>query len=267
MDKNNASWLAAGCALGALGSLAIKTILPKPKKDHTDIYACCKTSAGRERYCQSHSTRQAEVLNQIDKDTAALPMSRMISGELNGQLLQMFVKITGAKRVLELGTYTGFTAVAMAMALGDSAANDQKSKYEVVTVDNFSIERESKAVFEKAKKNCPNGDLIRLIESTGVEALDTLAKEGASFDLVFIDADKESQIKYVDTLCGSSLLAPGGLILVDNTLWSNYVLKKPDDMDHCTRSIHEFNQHVAKNKSWHVVMLPVRDGLTMIRRK
>ena len=203
-----------------------------------------------ERYAMAHTTPLPALLEELIAVTQERfgQQARMLSGQLEGTLLQMLIGALGARRVLEIGAFTGFASQMMAAALPDDG--------EVITcdVDPKAIEC-ARSFFERS----PHGHKISLREGP---ALETMRMLEPGFDLVFIDADKENYINYYEAAL--PLLAANGLIAVDNVLWSGRVLDPKSDMD---RAIVAFNEHVARDERVTQVVLTVRDGLTLIRRK
>ncbi len=187
------------------------------------------------------------LLELIDETNATMDRPQMISGQLEGTLLQFLIAALGARRVLEIGTFTGFSALMMAAALpGDGR---------LITCD---IDPKAVALAQRYWARSPHGHKI---EARLGPALHTLTTLEGPFDLVFIDADKGGYIDYYERAL--ALLAPNGIIAVDNVLWSGRVLdpKQPDD-----HAIVRFNAHVANDTRVTNVILTVRDGVMLIRR-
>ncbi|CAK9021033.1 O-methyltransferase MdmC [Durusdinium trenchii] len=182
-----------------------------------DAYEGTMLATVRHDYCVAMSTSLSETLQELVQETQQLKMPQMLSSPLTVRLLQSLIRAGSATRALEIGTYTGFTAVGMAEAMPQDGL--------VLCLDDFSDE--------------------------------------APFDLCFIDADKESQIAYVDLL-SEGLISAGGCVVVDNTLWYSRVLRPRGRHDACTKAVVDFNQHVLKGP-WHVALLPIRDGLTILQ--
>jgi caffeoyl-CoA O-methyltransferase len=204
-----------------------------------------------EAYAEAHTTPLTPLVQELVEATEReLPeRAGMLSGPVEGMLLQMLVAMSGARRVLEIGMFTGFSAQMMAAALPEDGR--------IVTCD---IEPKHIEVAERFFVRSPHAGKIELREGPALETLTTL--ESASFDLVFIDADKSNYISYYEA--SLPLLATGGTIVVDNTLWSGRVLdpKEPDD-----HAIVAFNEHVRRDERVTCVMLTVRDGVTLIRKR
>jgi len=198
-----------------------------------------------ERYCADNTTPESKLLRELVSETyATTAVPEMLVGHIEGAFLRMLVRLVSAKRVLELGTFTGYSALVMAEGLPQDG--------KLVTCD---IDPEATEIAKRYWRRSPHGKKIELKLSPALETLKTI--EG-SFDLVFIDADKENYINYWE-LCLPKTRR-GGLLVVDNVLWSGGVLDPKDETD---RAIAKFNRHVSRDKRVEVVMLPVRDGLTL----
>ena len=203
-----------------------------------------------ERYAMVHTTPLPALLDELIATTQERlgEQARMLSGQLEGTLLQLLVASLGARRVLEIGTFTGFSAQMMAAALPDDG--------ELITCDiNPKAIEIAKGYFERS----PHGRKIKLREGPALETMQSLEP---GFDLVFIDADKTNYINYYEEAL--RLLAPGGLIAVDNVLWSGRVLAPKDENDH---AIVAFNEHVSRDERVTQVMLTLRDGVMLVRKK
>ncbi|MBA3268043.1 MAG: class I SAM-dependent methyltransferase [Acidimicrobiia bacterium] len=204
-----------------------------------------------ERYATEHSTPEPELLGALAAETKeSVDNPQMMVGPLEGRFLQTLVHLTGARRVLEIGMFTGYSALWMAAALPPDGR--------LVTCDvNPAVE----AVARRHIEASPWADRIEIRMGP---ALDTLATLEGPFDLVFIDADKSGYRVYYEAAL--PLLAERGVIAVDNVLWSGRVLDPDDDSDD-TRALVAFNDHVAADDRVVAVMLTLRDGLTLIRRR
>ena len=201
-----------------------------------------------ERYAMAHTTPLPPLLEELMEETKKEfgDLARMISGQPEGMLLQALAAAIGAQRILEIGTFTGFSAQMMAAALQDDG--------ELITCDISPKHLEmARRYFDRS----PHGKKITVREGP---ALDTIKTLEPPFDLVFIDADKTNYQNYYEACL--PLLAPRGLIAVDNVLWSGQVLD-PNTDD--ARAIVAFNSHVRNDPRVTCVMLTVRDGITLIR--
>jgi len=203
-----------------------------------------------EQYAMAHTTPLSPLLEELITVTQERfgRQARMLSGQLEGTLLQLLIASMGARRVLEIGTFTGFAAQMMAAALPDDG--------ELITcdVDPKAIDF-AKSYFERS----PHGRKISLREGPALETMRTLEP---GFDLIFIDADKENYTNYYEQAL--PLLASNGLIVVDNVLWSGRVLDPKDESD---RAIVAFNDHVAQDERVTEVILTVRDGVMLVRKR
>ena len=206
---------------------------------------------GIEEYALAHSSSEPDYLRRIHERTERDFPGRMsmLTGHLQGRFLKLLVAMTGARRVVEVGCFTGYASLAMAEALPPDG--------ELVTLDidpaHISIAREHFA-------SATHGERIRLVEGPAIESL--RAMEGP-VDLVFIDADKENYTAYYEE--SLRLLRSGGIIAVDNVLWYGRILD-PSVQDPDTVAIRAFNEMVAADPRVEAVMLTVRDGVTLARK-
>lgn len=202
-----------------------------------------------EAYAAAHSLEESPVLKALAKDTHAhQPAAVMQVGRLEGDFLRLMVQVSGAHRVLEIGTFTGYSALAMAEGLPAGGR--------LVTCD---IDPLTTAVAKKFWARSPHG---KKIESKLGPALDTLKSLKGPFDLVFIDADKRNYTAYWEACLPK--VRSGGLVLVDNVLWSGKILKPKAPDDH---AMDGFNRHVREDKRVESVMLTLRDGVTVARKR
>ncbi|HLO87603.1 MAG TPA: class I SAM-dependent methyltransferase, partial [Nostocaceae cyanobacterium] len=172
-----------------------------------------------------------------------------------GQTLKMFVHMTKAKKVLEIGMFTGYSALAMAEALPEDGL------LVACEVDPYAAK-----VAQTAFSQSTDGQKIRIELGSALETLRKLAEAGESFDLVFIDADKKEYVAYFQILLDTDLLAPSGFICVDNTLLQGEVYLPAKERSANGEAIAQFNRTVAADPRVEQVLLPLRDGLTIIRR-
>jgi caffeoyl-CoA O-methyltransferase len=202
-----------------------------------------------ERYAEAHTTQPSELLRRLaDETRETLRAPQMLTGTIEGRFLETLVAATGARQVLELGTYSGYSAISMAAALPSGGH-----------IDTCEVVEEHAAVARRYIDEAGYGDRITIHLGPALETVERL--EG-DFDFVFIDADKVNYIAYYEALLPR--LSERGLMAIDNTLWSGRVVE-PDD-DESTRAIVEFNDHVAADPRAVAVVLTVRDGVTLVRR-
>ena len=205
-----------------------------------------------EEYIHSHIDPESDVLAKINRDTHLRTYNpRMMSGHAQGRLLSMLSKMIQPKRILELGTFTGYSALCLAEGLTEDGqlhtveANDEM---EELILHNFSLS--------------PLGSKITLHIQ---DALQFIAQTTDTYDLIFIDADKREYKAYYEALI--ERLNPNGYMIADNTLWDGKVLTNPQANDLQTISIKEFNDYVAQDPRIEKIILPLRDGMTIIRKK
>lgn len=203
-------------------------------------------------YSRSFTDPESELLKKINRDTyAEVMMPRMLSGHMQGRILSMFSKMIRPQAILEIGTYTGYSALCMAEGL-------QKGG-KLVTIDvNAELESRVRGYFSSSeyKEN---------IEYIIGDARNIIPGRTEKFDIVFIDADKENYANYFDLV--QDRLSPNAWIIADNVLWSGKILSPEEKMDKDTLAIHRFNQKVMRDERYEKVMFPVRDGLYIARRK
>jgi len=203
-----------------------------------------------EGYAQAHTTPPSELLQRLAEETqATLRSPQMLTGTIEGRFLEFLVSATGARRVLELGTYSGYSAISMAAALPAQGR-----------IDTCEVEEEHAAVARRYIEEAGLSDRITIHLGP---ALETIGRLEGGFDFVFIDADKENYVNYYEAVLPR--LAERGLIAADNTLWSGRVLDESDDSEG-TVAIRAFNEHVRADDRVVSVMLTLRDGVTLIRR-
>ena len=202
-----------------------------------------------EKYALEHTTPAPEHLQELARVThQTMETPQMLSGPVEGMLLQFLVWATGARRVLEVGMFSGFSAQMMAAALPEGG--------ELITCDiNPKAEQLAKEYFKRS----PHGEKTQGMMGPALETMKSLRPP---FDLVFIDADKENYLAYYERAL--ELLSPKGIIAVDNVLWSGRVLDPKEKSDH---AIAAFNEHVRKDPRVYHVMLTVRDGVMLVRKK
>ena len=205
-----------------------------------------------EKYVLAHSAPEGDYLYRLYRATNIHTIhGRMASGHLQGRLLKMLVSMIRPKNILEVGTFSGYSAICMAEGL------DEGSK-----VWTFEINDEMEDFTRPWIENSPVADKIDFrIGDANVEA----PKLGVTFDLAFVDGDKRTYVETYEMVL--RLLRPGGYIIADNTLWDGHVTDPAYDHDHQTQGIRQFNDHVAADNRVEQVIVPLRDGLTLIRKK
>ena len=203
-------------------------------------------------YIVEHSDVEPPYLAKVNRAThVRLINPRMCSGHLQGRALSMFCRMIQPQRILELGTFTGYSALCMAEALQENGVLHTVECDD--ELEDFILEN-----FEGSE----HGSKIKLHIGEALKVIDELNE---TFDLVFIDADKREYLAYYEAILPK--LRTGGFILADNTLWDGKVLQKVEPNDRQTIEIMRFNDFVAQDNRVEKVMLPLRDGLTIIRKK
>ncbi len=204
-------------------------------------------------YILSHIDPESDYLHALYRDThLRLLYSRMASGHLQGRLLKMLVQMIRPKQALEIGTYSGYSALCLAEGLPEGGM-----------LHTVEINDEQEEFTRPWLEQSPYADKIKFYIG---DALELVPQLGVTFDLAFIDADKRLYLDYYEMVL--PLLAPGGYIIADNTLWDGHVLEEhPNPHDLQTIRIKAFNDFVAQDTRVEKVILPLRDGLTLIRKK
>ena len=205
-----------------------------------------------EQYVLSHTEPEGDYLYRLWRATNIRTIhGRMVSGHLQGRLLKMFVQMIQPKNILEVGTFSGYSAICMAEGLGNDG-----------TVWTFEINDEMEDFTRPWIENSPVADRIRfIIGDANIEA----PKLGITFDMAFIDGDKRTYVETYETIL--PLLRPGGFLLADNTLWDGHVTDTAYAHDHQTQGIRRFNDHITADSRVEQIILPLRDGLTIIRKR
>jgi predicted O-methyltransferase YrrM len=217
-------------------------------------------------YIEQHSSPENEVLQQITRSTHLEVINpRMLSGHVQGRVLSMISKMIRPKRILELGTFTGYSALCLAEGLtedGRLVTLEHNDEMESSIRRNFALSplgEKIELVIGDAKETLKNFELrIKDLE------LGAVSDRGEQFDLVFIDADKKEYCDYLDLVL--PLVREGGWILADNTLWDGHIVDPAYDKDKQTVALRAFNDKVAQDERLEKVILPLRDGLTIIRK-
>lgn len=216
-------------------------------------------------YIEQHSSPESPVLQQITRSTHLEVINpRMLSGHVQGRVLSMISQMIRPKRILELGTFTGYSALCLAEGLTEDG--------KLITIEHNDEMEDS---IRRNLALSPLGEKIELVIGDAKEAMRRLGdkargerredKGAEMFDLVFIDADKKEYCDYLDLVL--PLMRAGGWILADNTLWDGHIIEAAYDKDKQTVALRAFNDKVAQDERLEKVILPLRDGLTIIRVK
>ncbi len=205
-----------------------------------------------EEYILRHIDEEDDYLKALYRDThVKLLRPRMASGHLQGRMLKMFVRMIRPKQILEIGTYSGYSALCMAEGLDEGSL-----------LHTFEINDEQEDFTRPWLEQSASADKIKFYIG---DALERVPQLGITFDLVFVDGDKRKYMEYYEMSLAH--LSPGGYIIADNTLWDGHVTETPNPNDAQTIGIQAFNEFVAKDNRVEKVILPLRDGLTIIRKK
>ena len=204
-------------------------------------------------YLVANGVREPDVLGRLREETAAMPEARMQIAVEEGAFLSVLVKLIGARRILEVGTFTGYSSTAMALALPADGR--------IVCCD---VSEEFTAVARRYWAEAGIADRVDLRLAPALETLEALLKTDGrgSFDLAFIDADKTNYRGYVEAAL--LLVRQGGLIAIDNVLWSGRVID-PADTDEDTQAIRDLNAALAADERVDIAMVPIADGVTLLR--
>ena len=203
-------------------------------------------------YILAHIEPEPDYLYRLWRATNIYMLhGRMASGHLQGRLLKMLVQMIRPKRILEVGTFSGYSALCMAEGLEEGGK-----------VYTFEINDEQEDFTRPWIEGSPVADKVEFIIG---DAIKEAPKLGLEFDMAFIDGDKRTYVETYEMVLG--ILRPGGFILADNTLWDGHVTDPAYDRDHQTQGIRRFNDHIAQDTRVEQVILPLRDGLTLIRKK
>lgn len=207
-----------------------------------------------EEYISSMSTPENDVLKQITRTTHLHTLNpHMLSGHVQGRVLAMLSQMIRPKRILELGTFTAYSALCLAEGLdtdGRLVTIERNDEMETTIRRNLSLS--------------PIGEKIELRIGDALTILDEMSEKGEQFDMVFIDADKREYCAYINKVY--PLVPVGGWILADNVLWDGHIIDPAYDRDKQTQGLRAFNQQVAQDPRLEKVILPLRDGLTIIRK-
>lgn len=209
-----------------------------------------------ERYVHDHTEPEEALLRELDRETHLRVVApRMLSGHVQGKLLKMLVRMARPRRVLEIGTFTGYSALSMAAGL------DEGAELHTIEADD-ELEPLARSFFDRS----PHGEKIRLHIGS---ALDVAPALGGTFDLVFIDGDKREYPEYYRMLMGDNggeaLVGSGSLLIADNILWSGKVVQPVAHNDRHTQALVAFNRLIVEDPRVENVIVPLRDGLNLIR--
>lgn len=203
-------------------------------------------------YCENHTSPESELLSNLNRDTHLKVVSpRMLSGHLQGRFLSFISKLQKSQLIVEIGTYTGYSALCLAEGLAESGklisidVNEETSAYAQSFIDKSAYQNQIELVVADAKAFIP--------------------KISKPIDLVFIDADKKNYLAYYQLIIEK--LNTGGIIIADNVLWSGKITMPESEMDRETLALHEFNKFVQNDGRVENMLLPIRDGLMVIRKK
>ena len=208
-----------------------------------------------DEYISAHSTPENEVLEAITRDTHVHILNpHMLSGHVQGRVLSMLSHMIRPKRILELGTFTGYSALCLAEGLAEDGR--------LVTIEHND---ELEETIRRNLSRSPLSDKIELMIGDAKEILSTFNFQLSTlFDLVFVDADKREYCAYLDLVY--PLVPVGGFILADNTLWDGHIIDPAYDKDKQTLGLRAFNDKLKEDDRFEQVILPLRDGLTLIRK-
>ena len=204
-----------------------------------------------ENYLSLHFSPETDLLKRLEKETfQKTTQPQMLSGGYQGRLLSLISKLIRPKRILEIGTFTGYATLCLAEGLTPEG--------KIITIDR------NEELMYLPKKYFAESEYAQQIEVKIGNALDVLDDLNEKFDLVFIDADKSNYINYYEKVLGK--MNPGGVILADNVLWYGKVLQETKANDKDTKILKEFNELTAKDPRVESIILPVRDGISLIRK-
>tara|TARA_B100001250_G_C19789942_1_gene785988 strand:- start:798 stop:1439 length:642 start_codon:yes stop_codon:yes gene_type:complete len=199
-------------------------------------------------YCINHSSKESEILKELNRQTHIRTLNpRMICGKHQGRFLSMISKIIRPKKILEIGTFTGYSTLCLAEGLEEGGRID--------TIDNnFELKKIQNYFFNLSK-------LQNQINQYTYDAIEILPKLKDKYDLIFLDADKKNYLNYLKLII--PLLRKKGVLISDNVLWSGKVLTDNKDKDLETKVLKKFNQQLSNNKKLETVLLPIRDGISL----
>lgn len=203
-------------------------------------------------YCEQHTSEETDVLAKLNRETHLKVVSpRMLSGHLQGRFLSFIAKLYQPKLIVEIGTYTGYSALCLAEGLTENG--------KLISID---VNEETSAFAKSFIEKTEYSHKIELVLADAKEYIPTIKE---SIDLVFIDADKKNYLNYYHLVIDK--LSKGGLIIADNVLWSGKITMPESAMDKETLALHQFNQFVQQDTRVENILLPIRDGLMVVRKK
>jgi len=203
-------------------------------------------------YCENNTSSETDILSQLNRETHLKVVSpRMLSGHLQGRFLSFISKLQQPKLIVEIGTYTGYSALCLAEGLAENG--------KLISID---VNEETSAFAKSFIEKTDYADKIDLVLADAKDYIPTIKEE---IELVFIDADKKNYLNYYHLVIDK--LNKGGLIIADNVLWSGKITMAESTMDKETLALHQFNQFVQQDNRVENMLLPIRDGLMVIRKK
>ena len=203
-------------------------------------------------YCENNTSPETDILAQLNRETYLKVVSpRMLSGHLQGRFLSFISKLQQPKLIVEIGTYTGYSALCLAEGLAENG--------KLISID---VNEETSAFAKSFIEKTAYTNKIELVLADAKDYIPTIKEE---IDLVFIDADKKNYLNYYHLVIDK--LKSGGLIIADNVLWSGKITMPENEMDKETLALHQFNQFVQQDSKVENILLPIRDGLMVVRKK
>ena len=207
-----------------------------------------------EKYVHEHSSPERQLLHELDRETHLRVLNpRMISGHIQGKLLELLVRMLRPRNILEIGTFTGYSSLCMAAGLDEGGV-----------IDTCEVDDELQPLAQSYFDRAPYGERIHLHIGS---ALDIAPRLGKRFDMVFIDGDKREYPAYYNMLFDNDLVGSGSVILADNILWYGKVVEPVAKGDKQTQAIVDFNRMIREDERVENVIIPIRDGINLIRVK
>lgn len=203
------------------------------------------------QYCEAMSSPCSSLLDELERETHLKTLApQMMSGRLQGRILSLLSKLVGPEQILEIGTFTGYGTLCLAEGLGQNG--------KITTIE---VNPELTAISEKYFEASEFKDKIKAHSGDAIELIPSLSE---LYDLVYIDAGKKDNAQYLELILPR--LNPGGIILIDNVLWAGKVLD-PNTVDIKTQTIQAFNKMISEDERLEVVLIPIRDGLSVLRKR